>query len=378
MSIAQRLFGVTPNGEKVTEYTMTNRDGASVSILDFGGIVTRILVPDRDGKLDDVSLSFDDIDVYAKGLSGSMGMLIGRVGNRIRGASFELEGHTYTLPKNDNGNCLHGGVGFGLRMWQARSVLVEGGDALELTLTSQDGDQGFPGTLKVKVTYTFTDHNELGIHYQASTDQTTLCNLIARFWDVQEGKVLLGGQDVKEFTADSLMSYISMVFQNVFLFHDTIENNIRFGNPSATEEEVIEAAKRAQCHEFICALPDGYRTMVGEGGSTLSGGEKQRISIARAILKNAPIVILDEATSSVDPENERELLAAIGELTRGKTLISIAHRLTTVRNADQILVIDHGRVSQKGTHEELIQEDGIYREFWKQRETAIGWTINTK
>ena len=133
------------------------------------------------------------------------------------------------------------------------------------------------------------------------------------------------------------MSYISMVFQNVFLFHDTIENNIRFGNPSATEEEVIEAA-------------DGYRTMVGEGGSTLSGGEKQRISIARAILKNAPIVILDEATSSVDPENERELLAAIGELTRGKTLISIAHRLTTVRNADQIVVIDHGRVSQKGTH----------------------------
>lgn len=177
MSIAQRPFGVTPNGEKVTEYTMTNRDGASVSILDFGGIITRILVPDRDGKLDDVSLSFDDIDVYAQGRSGSMGMLIGRVGNRIRGASFELEGRTYTLPKNNNGNCLHGGVGFGLRMWEARPVLVEGGDALELTLTSQDGDQGFPGTLKVKVTYTFTDHNELGIHYKASTDQTTLCSL---------------------------------------------------------------------------------------------------------------------------------------------------------------------------------------------------------
>lgn len=177
MSISQRPFGVTPNGEKVTEYTMTNRDGASVSMLDFGGIITRILVPDRDGKLDDVSLSFDDIDVYAQGRSGSMGMLIGRVGNRIRGASFELEGRTYTLPKNNNGNCLHGGMGFGLRMWQARPVLTEGGDALELTLTSQDGDQGFPGTLKVKVTYTFTDHNELGIHYQASTDKTTLCSL---------------------------------------------------------------------------------------------------------------------------------------------------------------------------------------------------------
>ena len=165
MSISQHPFGVTPDGEKVTEYTMTNRDGASVSMLDFGGIITRILVPDRDGKLDDVSLSFDDIDVYAQGRSGSMGMLIGRVGNRIRGASFELEGRTYTLPKNNNGNCLHGGMGFGLRMWQARPVLAEGGDALELTLTSQDGDQGFPGTLKVKVTYTFTDHNELGIHY---------------------------------------------------------------------------------------------------------------------------------------------------------------------------------------------------------------------
>lgn len=137
MSISQRPFGVTPNGEKVTEYTMTNRDGASVSMLDFGGIITRILVPDRDGKLDDVSLSFDDIDVYAQGRSGSMGMLIGRVGNRIRGASFELEGRTYTLPKNNNGNCLHGGMGFGLRMWQARPVLAEGGDALELTLTSQ-------------------------------------------------------------------------------------------------------------------------------------------------------------------------------------------------------------------------------------------------
>ena len=193
MSISQHPFGVTPNGEKVTEYTMTNRDGASVSMLDFGGIITRILVPDRDGKLDDVNLSFDDIDVYARDRSGSMGMLIGRVGNRIRGASFELEGRTYTLPKNNNGNCLHGGMGFGLRMWQARPVLAEGGDALELTLTSQDGDQGFPGTLKVKVTYTFTDHNELGIHYQAGTDKTTLCSLNADLvTEVGEGLIPTG------------------------------------------------------------------------------------------------------------------------------------------------------------------------------------------
>ena len=176
MSITQRPFGVTPAGEQVTEYTMTNREGACVSVLDFGGIITRILVKDRNGRLDDVNLSFEDIGVYARGLSGSMGMLIGRVGNRIRGAAFELEGQRYTLPGNDNGNCLHGGVGFGLRMWKVQPAAAEG-DALELTLRSEDGDQGFPGTLEVKVTYTFNDQNELGIHYQARTDKATLCNL---------------------------------------------------------------------------------------------------------------------------------------------------------------------------------------------------------
>lgn len=211
----------------------------------------------------------------------------------------------------------------------------------------------------------------------SGSGKTTLCNLIARFWDVDEGQVLIGGQDVKNYTADSLMKHISMVFQNVYLFHDTIENNIRFGNPDATHEQVVEAAKRAQCHEFIMALPEGYETVVGEGGSTLSGGEKQRISIARAILKDAPIIILDEATSSVDPENEHELLEAIRELTKGKTLISIAHRLTTVRDAEQILVIDEGRVAQKGTHRQLMQEEGIYRRFWKQRQSAIGWKLGT-
>jgi ATP-binding cassette subfamily B protein IrtB len=205
--------------------------------------------------------------------------------------------------------------------------------------------------------------------------KTTLCNLIARFWDVQQGKVLVGGQNVKDRTADSLLAQISMVFQNVYLFHDTIENNIKFGNPDATHEQVMEAAKRACCHAFITALPDGYDTVVGEGGSTLSGGEKQRISIARAILKDAPIVILDEATSSVDPENEHALLAAIGELTKGKTLITIAHRLSTVRTADQILVIDRGRIAQKGMHSELARQEGIYRRFLKLRSESIGWRL---
>lgn len=209
----------------------------------------------------------------------------------------------------------------------------------------------------------------------SGSGKTTLCSLIARFWDVQEGQVLVGGKNVKDYTAESLLKHISMVFQNVYLFHDTLENNIKFGNPDATHEEVVEAAKRACCHDFISDLPKGYDTIIGEGGSTLSGGEKQRVSIARAILKDAPIIILDEATSSVDPENEHALLAAIQELTRGKTMISIAHRLTTVRDADQILVVDEGKIVQRGTHETLVNEPGIYGNFLKLRSEAIGWTL---
>ena len=171
------------------------------------------------------------------------------------------------------------------------------------------------------------------------------------------------------------MSQISMVFQKVYLFHDTIENNIKFGKPDASHEEVIAAAKKACCHEFIERLPQGYQTVIGESGSTLSGGEKQRISIARAILKNAPIVILDEATSSVDPENEHELIRAISELTKNKTLISIAHRLSTVRTADQILVIDKGHIVQRGTHKELSVEQGIYRTFLECRQQAVSWKL---
>ena len=164
-----------------------------------------------------------------------------------------------------------------------------------------------------------------------------------------------------------------MVFQNVYLFHDTIRANILFGKPDATEEEMIKAAKKARCHDFIMALPDGYDTVVGEGGGTLSGGEKQRISIARAILKNAPIIILDEATASIGPENEHLIQQAISELTRGKTIITIAHRLATVQNADQILVVADGRIAEHGTHAELVQQDGLYRRFTAIREQAEGW-----
>ena len=205
--------------------------------------------------------------------------------------------------------------------------------------------------------------------------KTTLCNLISRFWDVSDGSVKLGGMDVKDYSMDSLMKNFSFVFQSVYLFQDTIANNIRFGQPEAPMEQVIEAAKKACCHDFIMQLPEGYDTVIGEGGASLSGGEKQRISIARAIMKDAPVIILDEATANVDPENEKELVEAIEALTKEKTILMIAHRLKTVRNADQILVVDKGRIVQKGTHRELMEEEGIYKRFVNARELAVGWKL---
>lgn len=205
--------------------------------------------------------------------------------------------------------------------------------------------------------------------------KTTLCSLIARFWDVDAGAVTLGGRDVREYKLDSLLENISMVFQNVYLFNDTIANNIKFGKPEADMEEVAAAAKKACCHGFIEALPNGYDTVIGEAGATISGGEKQRISIARAILKDAPVIILDEATANVDPENESQLQAAIAELTLNKTIIMIAHRLKTVKNADQILVLDEGRIVQRGTHKELSSQPGIYADFINVRRKSAGWKI---
>ena len=205
--------------------------------------------------------------------------------------------------------------------------------------------------------------------------KTTLVNLLARFWDVDTGSVTLDGRNVKEYDMDSLMKNFSFVFQSVYLFHDTIANNIRFGQPEAPMEDVIEAAKKACCHDFIKALPEGYDTVIGEGGASLSGGEKQRISIARAMMKNAPVIFLDEATANVDPENENELMQAIQALTAEKTVIMIAHRLKTVEHADQIMVVDHGKIVQQGTHAELMEQDGIYKRFISERREAAGWKV---
>ncbi len=206
--------------------------------------------------------------------------------------------------------------------------------------------------------------------------KTTLVNLLARFWDVDGGTVMLGGRNVKDYDMDSLMANFSFVFQSVYLFHDTVANNIRFGQPGAPMEDVIAAAKKACCHDFISSLPQGYDTVVGEGGASLSGGEKQRISIARAMMKNAPVIFLDEATANVDPENENELMHAVQVLTAEKTVIMIAHRLKTVERADQIIVVDCGKIVQQGTHTQLLDQDGIYRNFIGERREAASWKVH--
>lgn len=209
----------------------------------------------------------------------------------------------------------------------------------------------------------------------SGSGKTTFCKLIPRFYDVSEGEILIGGAKTTNISTEELMKNISMVFQNVYLFEDTIMNNIRLAKPNASDEDVISAAKKARCHDFIKSLQKGYETKIGEAGSTLSGGEKQRIAIARAILKDAPIVILDEFTSALDVENERHILQAIDNLVQNKTVIMIAHRLETVRKADNIIVLDKGEIAQEGTHNELITQDGIYKSFISIRERANKWSF---
>ena len=225
------------------------------------------------------------------------------------------------------------------------------------------------------VSLTIPENTTTAIVGPSGGGKSTLCNLLSRFWDVDKGEVTLGGVNVKDYSMDSLMKNFSFVFQNVTLFRDTIANNIRFCQPEASMDDVIEASKKARCHDFIMKLPDGYETVIGEDGGTLSGGERQRLSIARAIMKDSPIIILDEATSNIDPENEKELMEAIGELTKNKTIIMIAHRLKTIQNADQILVVNNGKIVQKGNHESLMQENGIYKDFVEVRKQASSWKI---
>ncbi|MCR4937867.1 MAG: ATP-binding cassette domain-containing protein, partial [Lachnospiraceae bacterium] len=281
--------------------------------------------------------------------------------------------------------------GFSALMRNVNIVVSQANEVLSIPPMDTEGEECTPKNMDIElenVTFAYEDRMIIdGISLKipegtttaivgpSGGGKTTLTNLMARFWDVKSGKVLLGGKDVKEYSFDSLMKNFSFVFQRVYLFEDTIANNIRFGEPEAPMEKVIEAAKKARCHDFIMSLPDGYETVIGEGGATLSGGEKQRLSIARAIMKDAPIIILDEATANVDPENEAELTKAIEELTRDKTIIMIAHRLKTVRHADQIVVVSDGKIVQKGRHDELIKQNGIYRNFVSERKEAVSWKI---
>ena len=253
---------------------------------------------------------------------------------------------------------------------------------------AQPGQSGQPEVLFNDVTFAYQDKEVLhhisfamkknsmtALVGPSGSGKSTIANLLARLWDVKSGNVTIRGVDIRNVPLSELMDQISMVFQRVYLFQDTIYNNIIMGKPDATEEEVYEAARKARCYDFIMALPDGFQTVVGEGGATLSGGEKQRISIARCILKDAPIVILDEATASVDTDNESYIQEAISELVKGKTLLVIAHRLNTIQNADQILVIDNGQIAQQGTHEELLKQSGIYQDFVNIRKSAAGWSL---
>lgn len=205
--------------------------------------------------------------------------------------------------------------------------------------------------------------------------KTTTANLLLRFWDVSTGCIRIGGTDIRTFSQSEFYKHFSVVFQDVYLFNDTVLNNIRMARPEASREEVMDAARKAHCHEFIMELEEAYDTPVGEGGARLSGGERQRIAIARAILKDAPLLVLDEATASVDPENELLIQEALGALVQDKTLLVIAHRLSTVRGAHQILVLKQGDIAERGTHEELMSHKGIYHQFWQSQERMKSWSI---
>ncbi|MCR5564180.1 MAG: ABC transporter ATP-binding protein/permease [Gammaproteobacteria bacterium] len=225
------------------------------------------------------------------------------------------------------------------------------------------------------VSLTIKEKTMVAIIGPSGSGKTTVCKLIARFFDVDKGEISLGGTNIKDYSVNSLMKNFSFVFQNVYLFNDTIKNNIKFGKDNATDEEVIEAAKKACCHDFIMSLPNGYDTVLDDGGGNISGGEKQRISIARAMLKDAPIIILDEATANIDPENESLLTDAFNNLTKDKTVIMIAHKLNTVKHADNIFVLDNGKIVESGKHDELIKNNGIYSRFIKEKEEIAGWKL---
>lgn len=249
----------------------------------------------------------------------------------------------------------------------------------EFNIEFEDVSFGYTDKTVLKnINADFAENSITALVGPSGSGKTTLTSLIARFWDVGSGSIKIGGNDIREISYENLNSMLSVVFQDVYLFQDTIYNNIKVGKKDATKEEIIEAAKKANCHDFIMDLDDGYETMAGEGGARLSGGEKQRISIARALLKDAPIVLLDEATASLDPENELLIQKAISEMVKNKTLIIIAHRLKTIANANQILVLDNGEISECGVHKDLVEKNGLYKRLWDEQQKSGGWKFREK
>lgn len=255
---------------------------------------------------------------------------------------------------------------------RGRETLPKAGGAPEVEFRNVTFAYGEKEVLH-DVSFTLEKNRMLALVGPSGGGKSTVANLLSRFWDVKQGQILVRGRDIRDIPLSDLMDQISMVFQRVYLFQDTVYNNIAMGRTDATREEVYEAARKARCYDFIMELPDGFDTVIGEGGASLSGGERQRISIARCILKDAPIVILDEATASVDADNESYIQEAITQLCRGKTLLVIAHRLNTIRHADEILVIDQGRIVQAGAHDTLMEEEGIYRRFITARSNPTSW-----
>lgn len=361
-------------GEKCARLNAANDINAKINYQMEKAFVPYIGVQTFIIKIIGVAMTFASVYFYIGGTMSLANCIIMIIASFMIYASLEgANGYTSLLRNVD------------LCVEKAKAILSS--EQMEL-----EGSKDIPSSLEIKaehisfsyekkkiiddVSFTIPEKTVTAIVGPSGGGKSTLTNLISRFWDVDEGSITLGGKNLKEYNYDILMKNFSFVFQKVYLFKDTIANNIRFGTPEASMEQVVEAAKKAKCHEFIMALPNGYDTVIGEEGVNLSGGERQRLSIARAIMKDSPIIILDEATSNVDPENERELMEAVDELTKDKTIIMIAHRLKTVEHANQILVVENGKITQSGTHKELLESKGIYREFIQSRQKAVSWKIS--
>lgn len=360
-------------GEKCAHLNKTNRENAEASIkmecilAPYLGLQTFVI------KMIGIAVAFASIYFYLTGTLSIVDCIMMIIASFIVYASLELASSYSSMLRNVD-----------ICVKKAQAVMET--EQMELEGVKEDPKNVDIEVKNVSFSYEkkkIIDNVSFSIPEKTTTaiigpsggGKSTLTSLISRFWDVNEGEITLGGRNIKDYNYDTLMKNFSFVFQRVYLFEDTIANNIRFGTPEASMDQVIAAAKKARCHEFISALPNGYETVIGAEGVNLSGGERQRISIARAIMKDAPIIVLDEATANVDPENEDDLMNAIDELTKDKTIIMIAHRLKTVEHADQILVVENGRIVERGTHAELMQEEGIYKRFVESREKAISWKI---